>query len=312
MHGRRNRYEWKLVERKILLTYIKDIDTNVLLQINDDTTLTAVSLLNKYTQSICNNHFWELKIRQSLPGFEFPTEYDNKGRELYLIITNIDLFFERKEVYNLESYYYDRFMFDASSNRIYDDLNRDEISIANWSVEYSKPGLLKSMLKLGAHPDKNYINNAYDDYNIIKTLVDYINSDNVLSLPNKDERILSLFNKNSDIDDIYALFPNSDSILSLPNGDEANIINLLLPFNIINIEDLLYNIFSFGAAKSLQMIIDKKIHLSQTIINLGFIEDDDFFTITDVLLKNKLYPDNDTMNKLAKPQKCHIRENILK
>lgn len=284
-----NRYEWKPVERKILFTYIKTIDTNTLLQIEDDDILMKTCALNKYTQSLRNNYFWELKINQLLPGFEFPLEYDNKGRELYLIISNVDLFFERDEIYNFDSYYYQQWEYDENTDIVYNDLNRDEISIANWSVKYSKPGLLKSMLNLRIHPDKNYINDAYTDYNIIKTLVDYIN-------------------KNHDIDDIDTLLPGSENILSLPNLGKTDILSLLLPFNIVSIEDLLTMIFILRDVNSLQMIFDKKIYLTQELINLGFIEDDDPFIITKILIKNGLYPDNETMKKLSKRQKSYVQK----
>jgi len=295
----RNRYEWRPVERKILFTYIKNIDTNTLLQIDDDDILIKTCLLNKYTQSLCNNYFWELKIRQLLPGFEFPIEYNNKGRELFLIISNVDLFFEREEIYNFESHYYQQYDYDDNVNIVYNDLNRDEISIANWSVKYSKPGLLKSMLKLGIHPDQNYINDAYDDYNIIKTLVDYIN-------------------KNSDIDDIYASLPNSESILSLQyteldnKQNLLNILKLLLPFNIVDIKEILINIFIFEDIESLQMIIDKKIYFTQDLTNLGFIYDKKPFPITKTLINNKLYPDDEIFDELPKRQKSYIQQFIPK
>lgn len=284
-----NKYEWKPVQKKIIFTYIKAIDTNTLLQIEDDDILMKTCALNKYTQSLCNNYFWELKINQLLPGFEFPLEYDNKGRELYLIISNVNLFFERDEIHNFESHYYNQFDYDENVNIIYNDLNRDEISIANWSVKYSKPGLLKSMLNLRIHPDRNYINDAYNDYKIIKTLVDYIN-------------------KNSDIDDIHALLPESENILSLPNLGKTDIINLLLPFNIVSTEDLLTMIFLLRDVNSLQMILDEKIYLTQELINLGFIEDDEPFIITKILVKNGLYPDNETMKKLSKRQKSYVQK----
>lgn len=93
----RNRYEWKPVQRKIIFTYIQNIDSNTLLQIKDDDILIKTCFLNKYTQSLCNNYFWELKIRQLLPEFEFPTEYNNKGKELYLIMKNINIF-EKEQI----------------------------------------------------------------------------------------------------------------------------------------------------------------------------------------------------------------------
>ncbi len=279
-----NRYEWRPVERKILLTYKKDVDRNILLQINDDDILIKTCILNKYTQFLCDNYFWESKIQQLLPGFKFPIEYDNKGRELYLIISNIDLFFERDENYNFESRYYQQCDYDYNANFICNNSDRDEISIANWSVKYRKPGLLNSMLDLGIHPDQNYINDAYNDYNIIKT---------------------------SDIEDIYSLLPETDYILSLPNTGTPEILELLLPFDIIDIEGLLTVIFLLRDIESLQMIIDKEIYLTQDLINLGFIEDDNFLFITKVLIKNRLYPDDKTMGKLPKRQKSYIQKNII-
>lgn len=287
----RKRYEWRPVERKILFTYIKNIDTNTLLQIDNDDTLIKICSLNKYTQSLCNNYFWELKINQLLPGFEFPLEYDKKGKDLYLIISDIDHYFENEEVYNYESYYYNEYEYDENTDIVYNNLNRNEISIANWSVKYSKPGLLKSMLNLGIYPDQNYINDAFNDYNIIKTLVDYIN-------------------KNPDIDDKYKLLPDIEEFLSLPNSGTPELIELLLPFYISNFEDLVERIYLFRDIESLKMIIDNKIYLTQKLINLGFIEDDDNLIITKILIKNGLYPDNETMNKLSKKQKSYIQKYI--
>jgi hypothetical protein len=288
----RKKYEWRPVERKILFTYIKNIDTNTLLQIDDDDILMKTCALNKYTQSLCNNYFWELKINQLLPGFEFPLEYDNKGKDLYLIISDIGNYFEIEETRNVDSYYY--YYNSAHHDDDYsDDLDRRDISVANWSVKYSKPGLLKSMLKLGAYPDPNYINEAYDDYDIIKTLVDYIN-------------------ETSDIDDIHRLLPTKENILILPNFKGTNIIRLLLPFNIVDIKDLLIMIYLFRDMESLQMIIDEKIYLTQELANLGFIEDEYPFIITKKLIDNEFYPDDETMNKLPKDQKSFIKKFISK
>lgn len=290
---RKKRYEWRPVERKILLTYIKNIDTNTLLQIDDDDILMKTCALNKYTQSLCNNYFWELKIDQLLPGFEFPMEYDNRGKDLYLMISDIENYFERSEINNFESYYYQQYEVEDNLDIIYNDLDRRDISVANWSVKHSRSGLLKSMLKLGAYPDPNYIDEAYADYDIMKTLVDYIY-------------------KNPDIDDIYKLLPKKENILILPNFRATNIIRLLLPFNIVDIKDLLLMIYLFRDMESLQMIIDEKIYLTQELANLGFIEDEYPFFITIKLLDNGFYPDDETMNKLPKKQKSYIKKFISK
>lgn len=289
----RKKYEWRPIERKILLTYIKNIDTNTLLQIDNDDILMKTCALNKYTQSLCNNYFWELKIDQLLPGFEFPMEYDNRGKDLYLMISDIENYFEREEINNFESYYYQQYEVEDSLIITYNDLERRDISVANWSVKHSKPGLLRSILELGAYPDQNYINEAYDDYDIIKTLVDYID-------------------KNPDIDDIYKLLPIRENILILPNFKRTNIIKLLLPFNIVDIKELLMMIYLFRDMKSLQMIIDEKIYLTQELANLGFIDDQYPFIITKKLIDNEFYPDEETMNKLPKKQKSYIKKLISK
>lgn len=64
----------------------EDLDRNILLNIDDDKVLFNTCKLNKYTKVLYGNHFWESKINQLLPGFEFPLEYQNKGEKLYLII----------------------------------------------------------------------------------------------------------------------------------------------------------------------------------------------------------------------------------
>jgi hypothetical protein len=289
----RNRYEWKPVQRKIIFTYIQNIDSNTLLQIKDDDILIKTCFLNKYTQSLCNNYFWELKIRQLLPEFEFPMEYNNKGKELYLIMKNINIF-EKEQIYKFDSYYYQMFYHDDDGRVIYYDLTRQNVSIANWSVMHRKSGLLKSMLDLGIHPDKNYIDDSYNDYDIIRTLVDYIN------------------NNDFDIEQQHKLLPNSDNVLSLPNTGTPEIIELLLPFNIVNIHDLLEMIFLLIDFESLKMIMDNKIYLSQQTINLGFIEDDVPFITTKILIDNKMYPDTETIYKLPKMQQIYMEKLMLK
>ena len=293
-HGKKG-YEWRPVEKKILFTNIKNVDTNTLLQIKDDKILLRTCLLNKYVGSLCNNYFWELKINQLLPGFEFPTEYNNKGKELYLIINHIDDYFEREEITNFDSYYYQRFSYDDNAYMVYRGLDRREISVANWSVKHNKPGLLKSMLKLDIHPDHNYINEAHNNYDIIKTLVDYINL-------------------NTDIDDISKLLPNSEAILGLQYIELHNkqnllkLLKLLLPFKIADIEEILLNICIFKDIESLQMIIDQKIYLTQNSINSGFIFDFNPFPITKTLINNKLYPDDESLDELPKSQKSYIKQ----
>lgn len=289
MYRRHNKYEWKPVERKKLFTNSENVDTNTLLQIDDYDILLSTCLLNKYTQSLCNNYFWECKIRQLLPGFEFPIEYNNKGRKLYLIISNIDTIFERKELTNFESRYYQQWSYDNNLDISYYDLNCNEISITNWSIKNNKPGLLKTMLRLGFHPDHNYINEAYNNYDIIKTLVDYIN-------------------KNPDIENVYALLPNGDSVLSLPNIDAPGILELLLPFNIIDIKELLINIFILADTKSLQMIINKEKYFTEEFIELGYIYDRKDYPITKILIDNNLFPTSEILNELPKEQKSYIQK----
>jgi len=292
----RNRYEWRPVQRKKILTYIKDIDRNTLLQINDDEVLVKTCSLNKYTESLCNNYFWELKIQQLLPGFELPLEYYGKGKELYLMINNIDLYFEREEVDNYESYYYQQFYYDHNAVIVYYNLNRRGISVANSSVKYNDLGLLKSMLRLGIHPDRNYVNDAYDNYDIIKILVDYIN-------------------QHPDIDDVDQLLPGSDNILNLPSSDRSDILELLLPFNIVDTQNLLINIALFKDIKSLQIIIDKGTYLTSYLIMLLFfydtkviIDNETYFPITKTFINNKLYPDDETLDALPKKQQSYIKQ----
>jgi len=294
-----NRYEWRPVQRKKILTYIKDIDRNTLLQINNDEILVKTCSLNKYTESLCNNYFWELKIQQLLPGFELPLEHYDKGKELYLMINNIDLYFEREEVNNYESYYYQQSYYDENAAIVYYNLNRRGISVVNLSVKYNDLGLLKSMLRLGIHPDRNYVNDAYQNYDIIKILVDYIN-------------------EHPDIDDVDQLLPGSDNILALPNLDRSDILELLLPFNIVDTQNLLINIALFKDIKSLQIIINKGTYLTPYLIKLLFIydttvfvDDDTYFPITKTLINNKLYPDCKTLDALPKKQKSYIKQLML-
>ena len=291
-----NRYEWRPVQRKKILTYIKDIDRNTLLQIDDDEILVKTCSLNKYTESLCNNYFWELKIQQLLPGFELPLEYYDKGKELYLMINNIDLYFEREEVDNYESYYYRQFYYDENADIVYYNLNRRGISVANLSVKYNDLGLLKSMLRLGIHPDRNYINESYQNYDIIKILVDYIN-------------------EHSDIDDVDQLLPGSDNILNLPNLDRSDILELLLPFNIVDTQNLLINIAIFKDIKSLQIIINKGTYLTRYLIMLLFIYDTKviidnktYFPIIKTLINNKFYPNDETLDALPKKQQSYIKQ----
>jgi hypothetical protein len=299
IRANRKKYEWRPVQRKKVLTYIKDIDRNTLLQIDDDETLIKTCSLNTYTQSLCNDYFWELKIQQLLPGFELPIEYYDKGKELYLMISNIDLYFEREEIGNYKSYYYQQFYYDYNADIVYYNLDRRGISVANSSVVNNNLGLLKSMLKLGYHPDQNYINDAYDNYDIIKILVDYIN-------------------EHSDIDDVDQLLPGNDNILNLPNLDRSDILELLLPFNIVDTQNLLINIALFKDVKSLQIIIDKGTYLTPYLIMLLFIYDttvfvdnEIYFPITKTLINNKLYPDDETLDALPKNQKSYIKQLML-
>src|SRR3990172_13274776 len=54
-------YQIEIME-PILLTHVRNVDMNVLLQL-DDKSLHSACQLNKYTQSLCNdNIFWHLKI----------------------------------------------------------------------------------------------------------------------------------------------------------------------------------------------------------------------------------------------------------
>ena len=296
----RKRYEWRPVQRKKVLTYIKDIDRNTLLQIDDDEILIKTCALNKYTQSLYNDYFWELKIQQLLPGFELPVEFYDKGKELYLMISNIDLYFEREEIGNHESYYYQQFYYDHNADIIYYNLDRRGISVANSSIVNSNLGLLKSMLKLGYHPDQNYINDAYNNYDIIKILVDYIND-------------------HPDLDDVHQLLPGSENILALPNSDATDIIELLLPFNIFDIQNLLINITMFKDFKSLQMIINKGTYLTPYLTQLLFIYDREafdyeekynLFIISKILIDNNIYPDNETLSTLPKDQRSYIEQLI--
>jgi len=297
-HNYRNRYEWRPVQRKKILTYIKDVDRNTLLQINDDEVLVKTCSLNKYTESLCDNYFWELKIQQLLPGFELPLEYYEKGKELYLMVNNIDLYFEREEVDNYESYYYQQFYYDENAAIVYYNLDRRGISVANSSVKYNDLALLKSMLRLGMYPDQNYINDAYRNYDTIKILVDYIN-------------------EHPDIDDVNQLLPGSENILNLPNLDRSDILELLIPFDIVDTQNLLVNIALFKDIKSLQIIIDKGTYLTQYLIMLlfiydttGFVDNETYFPITKTLINNKFYPDDETLDALPKKQQSYIKQLI--
>ena len=94
--------EWKVkgtninysinIINKILFTKNRDIDIEILLNLNDEL-LTIVCQTNKYSNRLCNNDFWKLKINNLYPGFPIPNRFINQGKKLYFIIKqlNIDL-----------------------------------------------------------------------------------------------------------------------------------------------------------------------------------------------------------------------------
>jgi len=299
----RKKYEWKPVQIKKILTYIKNVDINTLLQIKDDDVFMNMCLLNKYTLSLMDNYFWELKIKQYLPEFKLPKEYSKRGIEIFLIIKNISIF-EKKETDNFGSRYYGQHLYHYNNyDNYYSDYTSGkydlEISVANWCVKNNNPILLKTLLELNIYPDNNYINDEYNNDDIIKILVNYINN-----------------NPNIDINNIHQLLPEASSILALPATGSPDLIELLLPFNIVNVQDLIEMILVIGDVESLKMLMKNNISLTQEHINMGFFEEqhnEHDYPVTKMLIENSYYPDEITFDSLYYKQKQlieNLREQI--
>src|SRR3990172_8316661 len=74
----------------VIFTHVRNIDMNILLQL-DDESLQSICQLNKYTRSLCDdNIFWALKIQKLYPGLPIPKGYQQRLRELYQTLIKVE------------------------------------------------------------------------------------------------------------------------------------------------------------------------------------------------------------------------------
>jgi hypothetical protein len=266
------------MSNKFIFTRVKDVDIITLLNIEDDDLLFKVCNLNKYSQTLCDDNFWTLKIQQVLPGFKLHDNYKGSGQKLYLMIQNIYDYFdkddERKEYeeydYNDDNYNDDNYNDDNYNDNNYND-NNYNVQISNWATEYNDVGLLNSMLELYYYPEEIYINHAVER-----------GYTNILSL---------LIDKDADIS------PDLDSIINAFQNKYYDTIYLLLINNIIAIDDIIYDITIYKNITGLKWLIEN-FKLTQDQIDKLFIEDNDQLRLSKLLLKYKLYPSSSAFNTI--------------
>lgn len=161
-------------------------------------------------------------------------------------------------------------------------------NIADWALLNGYFDLMISLFKINLYPKEYewHVLAVGGYYEPIKRFVDYVTANN------KFEKLL--------------VFRRSFPQIILKNYND--ILKLLLPYNILRLEEIYDIIFREKNANALNLILDY-MELTQEQVNDAFIDDDSFrFRFSETLINKDYYPDNEILKELSEKQKIALQK----